>query len=302
MLKNCFKLHNCYKLQSPIYVKFYSNNVETVDLAYKIHDSHYVDPSKPPLVTFHSVLGSGSLWDGLVKDVQKETGRRVINVDARCHGNSPRTESVTYIEMANDSMKLLRKLKILKSSVIGHSMGGFTVMGLSLLFPELVSSLIVVDVSPVKIRLPLSHPMSFMKCMCSVPLTSNMTMAEARKLADDRLKTLTQDEKLRNYVLSNLYRTDTGEFAWKAHFPTLVNKLESEIAQFPPNFKGLQYSGPTLFICGGLSDHVAKEDLPGIKENFPQAEIIFIEGANHWVQTAKPKEFRETLCKFLNEK
>ncbi|VVC97809.1 unnamed protein product [Leptidea sinapis] len=203
-------------------------------------------------------------------------------------------QSLTYIETANDAKKLLRKLEIPKASVIGHSMGGFT--------PELVSSLIVVDVSPVKIRLPLSHPMSFMKCMCSVPLTSNMTMAEARKLADDRLKTLTQDEKLRNYVLSNLYRTDTGEFAWKAHFPTLVNKLESEIAQFPPNFKGLQYSGPTLFICGGLSDHVAKEDLPGIKENFPQAEIIFIEGANHWVQTAKPKEFRETLCKFLNEK
>ncbi|XP_050668439.1 protein ABHD11-like [Leptidea sinapis] len=302
MLKNCFKLHNCYKLQSPIYVKFYSNNVETVDLAYKIHDSHYVDPSKPPLVTFHSVLGSGSLWDGLVKDVQKETGRRVINVDARCHGNSPRTESVTYIEMANDSMKLLRKLKILKSSVIGHSMGGFTVMGLSLLFPELVSSLIVVDVSPVKIRVPLPLIFSVMNCMSSVPLKSSMTMSEARKVADDSLKILIPNDNVRNDCTSTLYRTNTGEFAWKSHLPTLINKFESELAHFPRDLKGLQYFGPTLFICGASSQFVEKDDLPGIKEYFPQAEVIFIEGANHLVQFEKPKEFRETLCKFLNEK
>ncbi|VVC97811.1 unnamed protein product [Leptidea sinapis] len=207
MLKNCFKLHNCYKLQSPIYVKFYSNNVETVDLAYKIHDSHYVDPSKPPLVTFHSVLGSGSLWDGLVKDVQKETGRRVINVDARCHGNSPRTESL---------------------------LGTAWVV------------LLLWDYH------------------CSL--------------------------------------TNTGEFAWKSHLPTLINKFESELAHFPRDLKGLQYFGPTLFICGASSQYVEKDDLPGIKEYFPQAEVIFIEGANHLVQFEKPKEFRETLCKFLNEK
>ncbi|VVC97807.1 unnamed protein product, partial [Leptidea sinapis] len=245
-----------------------NNNVETVDLAYNIHDSHNVDPSKPPLVTFHALLGSGSLWDGVAKEVVKETGRRVINVDARCHGNSPRTESLTYIETSNDAMKLLRKLEIPKASVIGHSMGGFTAMGVSLLYPELVSSLIVVDVSPVKTRLALSFPMALLKCMAFLPLKSSMTMAEARKLADDSLKTITQDEKLRIYVISNLYRTDTGEFAWKSYTPTLMNKLESQIAHFPLYFKGRQYFGPTLFICGASSEHVASTEQPPTRRDF----------------------------------
>ncbi|XP_050679659.1 protein ABHD11-like isoform X2 [Leptidea sinapis] len=235
-------------------------------------------------------------------EIQKETGRKVINLDARSHGNSPRRASLHYFEMVNDAIKVFRKLEIPKVSIIGHSMGGYTCMALSLLCPDLVSSLIVVDISPVKARLDLVFAMNVLKCMDTVPLKSSLTMSEARQLADHKLQAITTDKKLRIYLVSNLVRTATGEYTWKTNIPALRDNLINNIAKFPPSLKGRKYLGPTLFICGASSEHVLKEDLPEIKDFFPQAEFTFIEGAKHWVQTDQPERFRETVCKFLNEK
>lgn len=45
-----------------------------------------------------------------------------------------------------------------------------------------------------------------------------------------------------------------------------------------------------------------KSDLPEIQEYFPLADLIFIEGAGHWVHSQKPEKFLEIVCKFLTEK
>lgn len=45
-----------------------------------------------------------------------------------------------------------------------------------------------------------------------------------------------------------------------------------------------------------------KNDLKEIQEYFPLAELMFIEGAGHWVHSQKPEKFLEAVCKFLEEK
>lgn len=118
----------------PRYVSCSANNAETVDLAYSSYESTGSSTSnRPPVVILHGLLGSKNNWNSMSKAIHKNTGRKVISVDARNHGDSKHSPQHTYLHMAQDVMKLLKRLEISKVSVIGHSMGGRTAMVLSLL-------------------------------------------------------------------------------------------------------------------------------------------------------------------------
>lgn len=130
------KLHSNKRILSVITQRYVStSDSETVDLAYASYEatSDSKDSSLPPLVILHGLLGSKNNWNSMSKAIHKKTGRKVISVDARNHGDSRHSSQHTYIHMAHDVMRLLKKLELNKVSVLGHSMGGRTAMVLSLL-------------------------------------------------------------------------------------------------------------------------------------------------------------------------
>ncbi|XP_013190927.1 protein ABHD11 [Amyelois transitella] len=279
------------------------NHSEAVDLAYASYESTSdAENSQPPLVILHGLLGSKNNWNSMSKAIHRTTGRKVISVDARNHGDSRHSSQHTYIHMAHDVMKLLKKLELSKVSVLGHSMGGRTAMVLSLLCSDLISSLIVVDISPVRTSPQISSMANLFDAMTAVSVRAGIAMSKARKLADDQLKNITPDINLRNFLITNLVQTNSGAYTWRVNLPALKDNFQNHICCFPSNLKGLQYCGPTLFIGGSLSDYIGKNDLPEIQEYFPLAELVFVEGAGHWVHSQKPEKFLDIVCKFLTEK
>ena len=63
-------------------------------------------------------------------------GRRVIAFDARNHGFSEHTDTMSYDEMSNDIVDLLTQRLGLQSAILmGHSMGGRTSMYTALTRP-----------------------------------------------------------------------------------------------------------------------------------------------------------------------
>ena len=56
---------------------------------------------------------------------------------------------------------------------------------------------------------------------------------------------------------------------------------------------------PSLFIRGGNSDYISDNDIPKLRQYFPNSEFKTIEGASHWVQAEKPHEFTKTVIEFL---
>ncbi|XP_041971468.1 protein ABHD11-like [Aricia agestis] len=281
-----------------------SINSETVDLAYSSYESTSGDSNstRPPLVILHGLLGSKNNWNSISKAIHRTTGRTVISVDARNHGDSGHSPHHTYEHMAHDVMKLLKKLEINRVSVMGHSMGGRTAMVMALLCPDLISTLIVVDISPVKSSTQLHSMMKIFDGMSRVSITSGIPMSKARKVADEQLKGVSQDVNLRNFLITNLIQTNNGSYTWRVNLKALKQNFQSEISAFPANLQGLQYSGPTLFVGGGLSDFIDKDDLPLIQEIFPLAQLIFVEDAGHWVHSHKPEKFLQIVTKFLIEK
>lgn len=77
---------------------------------------------------------------------------QVIVFDAKNHGDSPHSNEFNYQSMAKDVLQLVKHLKLTNFSLMGHSMGGRTVMVFALTHPEMIEKLIVVDVSPIELN------------------------------------------------------------------------------------------------------------------------------------------------------
>lgn len=55
---------------------------------------------------------------------------------------------------------------------------------------------------------------------------------------------------------------------------------------------------PALIIRGADSSYVKDADFLSFKSSFVNAELITIEGANHWVHAIKPIEFVSAILEF----
>src|SRR5690349_5244065 len=104
----------------------------------------------PPVVILHGLFGSARNWATIAKRLAER--HRVLAVDLRNHGESPHAPSMSYEEMADDVLELIRERAVGAPAIVGHSMGGKVAMVAALGRPEAVARLAVVDVAPVAYR------------------------------------------------------------------------------------------------------------------------------------------------------
>ena len=105
-------------------------------------------PNKPPIVICHGLFGNKKNWRALGKKLNTSCDREVVLVDAINHGSSPHSDAMSYIDMSEHLINLLDDLDIPKTALIGHSMGGKTVMTTALTYPTRIEKLVVVDAAP----------------------------------------------------------------------------------------------------------------------------------------------------------
>ena len=256
------------------------------------------------IIIAHGMLGSSGNWSSLSRRIAQETGKSVVTFDARNHGLSEHTETMSYPEMAEDMKSLMTESE---ATLVGHSMGGRTAMYFALKYPDLVDKLAIVDVSPVNIDFDatsstewnMSH---FFYAMKAVEFPQNSSVFKARKEADAQLAKRIQDPGLRAWLLMNVYQDSEGVIRWRVNLDTILQAFKSHIRTFPnEDFGETQvFGGPSIFIGGANSEYIPVSDHPDILEKFPKATFEYIEGAGHWVHSQKPNEFLEVLLKFLH--
>ncbi|KAG5668608.1 hypothetical protein PVAND_016544 [Polypedilum vanderplanki] len=253
------------------------------------------------LIVLHGLFGSKNNWNSLSKAFAAQTkpSRRIFAIDARNHGDSPHTEEHSYELMALDIKKFMEDQKIKKSAILGHSMGGRAVINFALKFPELIEKLVVVDISPVgKIGTSQSDIPLFIHAMKTTEIPNNYTIHQGRAVADEKLKEIINEKSLRDFLITNLTKTESGEFKWRINLDTLEKCFYEHIANFP-DITNMKFDGPTLFVAGSKSDYVKPSDEPVIKKIFPNSQIEFLD-AGHWVHAEKSSEFLSLVLKFLN--
>lgn len=241
-----------------------------------------------PLYILHGLFGSHRNWNGIARKLSESF--RVIPVDLRNHGNSGHADSMDYHEMAEDIHQLTELLGHDAIHVIGHSMGGKTAMALSLLNPELVQRLVVVDIAPATYQ---SNHDELIHAMRSLPLAD----IQGRNEADALLAEEIDSPILRQFLLQNLVRGDKG-FRWRINLEA-IHKNHVRLRQFPEELADRSFHGPTLFISGQLSDYIRPEHQPLMDNHFPNARHSVIADANHWVHADKPEHIIREVTAFL---
>ncbi len=256
----------------------------------------------PPMIILHGLYGSSDNWLSIGRAFSSNF--EVFLIDQRNHGRSPHTKEHNYINLRNDLHDFMVSHNLQKSVILGHSMGGKAAMYFSVAWPEMVQSLIVIDISPRSYK-SLTQPapqtvdhMNIISAMISVDFNSVKDRADV----EDILKESIPSERIRQFLLKNIKRGRDGIYKWKLNVKTLHDQLPKIIDGIDPKpfMNGNGITGfPVLFIKAEKSSYIREEDIGIIKTIFPMAEMATIPDTDHWVHAEKPELLIKTISYFV---
>jgi esterase len=247
--------------------------------------------SGQPLIILHGLFGQSDNWNTLAKRFG-ENGFHVFTLDQRNHGLSPHSEEWTYEAMANDLKEFIEDHQLKDPILLGHSMGGKTVMFFELKYPGITKKIIVADIAP---RAYESHHDSVLKALNAVDFSSIKTRKEAEAVMNEYIP----DFGTKQFLLKNIFWKDNANnvIDWRFNLK-VIDRDYSNIGVEVPNGSS---DGETLFIRGEKSDYITEKDLPDIEKHFPNYKLITIKDSGHWIHAEKPNEFFEEVMKFIKE-
>lgn len=211
-----------------------------------------------PLILLHGNGEDNSYFDHQM-DTFAAAGYRVIAIDTRGHGTTPRgTAPFTIRQFANDLLGFMDLQGIAKAHLLGFSDGGNIALVFALNHPERVDKLILnganLDTSGVK-----------RKYQIPIELGYRMTKLFARR----------SEDALRKTELLGLMVND----------PNIAPaELERIFAQ-------------TLVIAG-TNDMIKETHTRLIAEHIPNAKLVLIEG-DHFIANKRPEAFNSAVLEFL---
>lgn len=235
-----------------------------------------------PLVLIHGLFGSldnlGVLARGLKDD------RRLIQLDVRNHGLSPRAQQMDYALMAQDVLDTLDAMQVDRFTVIGHSMGGKIAMAMTALAPDRIAEMVVIDIAPVAYTT--RHHDDIFAALNAVTEARITTRSEATAL----MRQMISEEGVIQFLLKSFHE---GE--WRFNVPVLLACYDNIIGWQPL----APWSHPVLFIRGERSPYLADAYRDALLTQFPQARAHVITGAGHWVHAEKPDAVLRAIRRFL---
>lgn len=277
---------------------------QLVNLSYELNDKY---KSSQALVIAHGLFASKENWRSLAKRINELTKLKVYTVDLRNHGDSrPYMPNMTYTDMANDLENFVNEIVTKKDQVdhitlMGHSMGGKTVMSLALkniVGPLNVDQIIVADISP-SVSPSLINIKSYLEKMKTIDMNLvGSTLTEARKEIEKilcELPSLKKDVNQRQFILTRL-KEENGRIKWNFNLDSILTHYQ-DIMNFP-EFEN-QYHNPALFLGGERSEYITEKDIPTIEKYFTDFKFVQIPKAGHVIHFDNPTETLKAIKNFI---
>ncbi len=236
------------------------------------------DPAE--LVLLHGGAQNAHTWD----TVCLALARPLVAVDLPGHGHSDHRDDHAYWPRENAVAveHAVRALAPDARLVVGMSLGGLTAIALAARAPELVRSLVLVDVTPGVDDQKASAIVQFVNG--PERFTSFDEILE-RTIAFNPTRS---ESSLRRGVLHNAVENPDGSWRWRYDLPRLGenerpdwNELWGDIGAYP---------GPVLLVRGSVSPVVSDADVAELQRIRPDARVEVVEGAGHSVQGDRPLE------------
>ena len=206
-----------------------------------------------PLIILHGLYGSSDNWMSVGKKLAGQY--QVYLVDQRNHGKSPHSTKHNYYVMRDDLMEFMEKHQIDRATLLGHSMGGKTALFFAVQHPEKLKRLVVLDIAPIAYQMLTNPSSQVLNHLNILNALFNLDVENIGNIkeADDQLAQTIPYQKVRQFLLKNLKRKDSGTFHWLLNVQALRNELPNIMAGLDPDDPNNTLTAndlPILFIKG----------------------------------------------------
>ncbi len=296
----------------PFEVDYITLNIQQQELKMGYMDVTPANYNGKNILLFHGKNFNSAYWETTAQALLKE-GFRVIMPDQIGFGKSskPAHFQYTFQQLAENTKQLLDTLKVSKTAVLGHSMGGMLATRFALMYPEITEKLI------------LENPIGLEDWKLKVPYQT-IDWWYKNELKKDY-------EKIKSYQKSSYY-----DGKWKPEYDEWVNLLAGwtlspdyetiawnaaltydMIFTQPVVYEFKNIKNPTLLIIGtrdrtalgkplvseevrktmGLYDKLGK----ATQEKIPNSKLVEIEDIGHLPHIESFDKFITPLIQFLKE-
>lgn len=243
------------------------------------------------VVFLHGLYGQGKNWATIAHNISDLATSYLV--DLPNHGRSPWTVTFTLDNQAELVAEWIESQFSDPVSIVSHSLGGKIAMRLALNHPELVSRLMVVDISPATTARALS-----LGPLVAALRNLDLTRIDRRADADVLLRPEIPDDVVRGFLLQNLKRKD-GSWYWMANLDLLEDNLHV-VSGWPP--LDATWEGLTYWVAGGKSGYIQPEQHEIMRRYFPQTRSVTLKQAGHWVHADVPEAFTTLTRHFLADR
>jgi pimeloyl-ACP methyl ester carboxylesterase len=249
----------------------------------------------PELVLVHGGAQNAHTWD----TVALALGRPLVAVDLPGHGHSSWRDDGTYdpSTLAADVAIAVEALAPAARLVVGMSLGGLTSMVLAARRPDLVRSLVMVDITPGVNRQKAKAVLDFVN---GPQRFASFDELLARTMEHNPTRS---ESSLRRGILHNAEQAEDGSWAWRydrrSHARSSVDET-GDTETVAPTMSPLwdvfaEVRAPMLLVRGGASPVVDDDDVAEARRRQPQLEVVMVDGAGHSVQGDRPLELAALL-------
>lgn len=236
-----------------------------------------------PLLFIHGYTDSSRTWSLIMPYLKN---RHVYAIDLRGHGQSDAPVCCyAYTDLASDANLFLKKLKIAKADVVGHSLGSLTTQVLATAYPERVNKVVLMSST---LNIGINGPGNW--------LWDNIHPLQAP--IDPHGKFMQEWRWNPNPIDSKLEEILSQESAvvplhvWKGVLSGAMYGDLSNAAKL--------MSAPMLILWGDQDQLLGADHQKKLQAAYPKAKFIAFKNVGHNINLEKPKQTAELIEDFLN--
>ena len=243
--------------------------------------------ASPQLVLLHGGAQNAHTWD----TVALALGVPLLAIDLPGHGHSDWRDDRDYWPLRNaDAVAaVMREHVPAGAPVVGMSLGGLTAIRLAAASPELVVSLVVVDVTP------------GVDMVKSAPIVDFVQGPESFADFDELLERTVQHNptrsvsSLRRGLLHNARPREDGRWVWR------YDRLRppGDSLDFGYLWDDLErIEAPIMLVLGADSGVVVADDVAQFTKRQPATRVVTVPRAGHSIQGDQPLRLAELIAQF----
>ena len=248
--------------------------------------------AEPELVLLHGGAQNAHTWD----TVALALGLPLVAIDLPGHGHSSHREDHVYWPADNAVAveSAVRRLAPSAKLVVGMSLGGLTALALTDRAPEVVRSLVLVDVTPGVNREKSSAIAQFID---GPEYFTSFDEILERTVAFNPTRS---EASLRRGILHNAVEDADGRWRWRYDLPRRGTG-EGDGGSIMPGLDDLwgaveRVRVPFMLARGSLSPVVDDADVAELQKRNPAADVEVVADAGHSIQGDKPLELARILA------